>query len=262
MSTTTFYHKQQPIRLTDKQGYFTPYFDDVLCASGLMATTKETEKLLNHLSQFKFKTALRLVSNIQKFTISEAREKLVKSLLIDLGLRLKHGLSGEQRDFELYYCKLFVNGITSQQYTERGILQMVKDEGIMIEYEIPQIMENNKKLMRISDLYPWTLKNIDSFSLQEQDQVLKNLKDVEWIKQFIQELNPGEYETFKLTIISALENPEMPLHVLSLSAMIYNLKIIGIESSDLEQAVNNSERVRQEAYDMVMFNIEYQAPQI
>ena len=136
MSTTTFYHKQQPIRLTDKQGYFMPYFDDV------------------------------------------------------------------------------------------------------------------------SDLYPWTMKNIDSFSLQEQDQVLKNLKDVEWIKQFIQKLNPGEHETFKLTIISALENPEMPLHVLSLSAMIYNLKIIGIESSDLEQAVNNSERVRQEAYDMVMFKIE------
>lgn len=254
MNTITFYHKEQPIRLTDKQGYYTPFFDDILWASGLMETTKETEKLLNYLSQDKFKAALRLVSNIQKFPINEARQKLVKSLLIDLGLRLKHGLSGEQRDIELYYCKLFINGITGQQYTERGILQMIKDEGIMIEEEMPYIMEDNKKLMRISDLYPWVLKNIDSFSLQEQDQVLKNLNEVAWIKNFIQELNPGEHKILKLTIISALENPEMPLHVLSLSAIIYNLKKIGIEVLDLEQAVNNSDRVRQEAYDMIFLN--------
>lgn len=256
MSTITFYHKQQPIRLTDKQGYLTPYFNDVLWASDLMSTTKETEKLLNYLCQNKFDAALRLVANIQKFTIDEARKRLVKSLLINIGLMLKHGLSGEQRDVELYYYKLFVNGITGQQYTDRGILQMVKDEGIMIEEEMPYIMEDNKKLMRISDLYPWTLKNIDSFSLQEQDKILENLKQVAWIKSFIQELNPGEHETFKLTIISALENPEIPICVMSLSAMIYNLKKIGIPVSDLEEAVNNSERVRQEAYDMVMFNIE------
>lgn len=119
--------------------------------------------------------------------------------------------------------------------------------------EIP-FMEGNQKFFRPSDLYPLTLKNIDSLTPDEQDRVLENLKQVEWIKTFIQEeLKPEEHEIFKQTILSKLESPEMPLHLMSLSAMIYNLKNIGIDVSELEFAVNSSNRVRQEIENMIRF---------
>ena len=84
--------------------------------------------------------------------------------------------------------------------------------------------------------------------------MLENLKQVEWIKPFIQEeLKSGEYETFKHIIMSKMESPKMPLHVLSLPAISFNLKQIEIDVSDFEQAINTSERVRQEIENMVSF---------
>jgi hypothetical protein len=40
-----------------------------------------------------------------------------------------------------------------------------------------------------------------------------------------------------------IDNPEMAFDLMSMSAIIYNLKLQGVDVSDLENKVNNSERV-------------------
>lgn len=101
-------------------------------------------------------------------------------------------------------------------------------------------MEN---YIKPSQLYEWTLNNLHKLSADEQEKTLATLKHLEWVKSIIESLNPYRREVFKLTMLMNIDNPEMAFDLMSMSAIIYNLKLQGVDVSDLENKVNSSERV-------------------
>jgi hypothetical protein len=104
--------------------------------------------------------------------------------------------------------------------------------------------------IRPSQLYEWTLNNLQNFQADEQEKTLKNLKHLEWVNHTIKNLNPYQREIFKLTMLMNVDNTEMAFDLMSMSAVIYNLKLYGIDVTDLEDKVNNSERVLSEIKKM------------
>jgi hypothetical protein len=97
--------------------------------------------------------------------------------------------------------------------------------------------------IRPSQLYAWTLNNLHKLPAYEQERTLKNMKSLKWIKDTIEGLNPYQREIFKQTLMMNIDNPEMPFDLMSFSAIIYNLKLHGVDVSDLGKRVNTSERV-------------------
>ena len=112
-----------------------------------------------------------------------------------------------------------------------------------------------KNYIRPSEFYEWTINNIDNFSLEEQERTFKNLKDLNWIPTMIKGLNPFQRAVFKLTMLNKLDDKEMPFCLMSLSCILYNLRLNGLDVTGLEQAINTSERVFEEIKKM--FNKEY-----
>jgi len=109
---------------------------------------------------------------------------------------------------------------------------------------------NMEDYIRPSQLYEWTLNNLQNFQADEQEKTLKNLKHLEWVNHTIKNLNPYQREIFKLTMLMNVDNTEMAFDLMSMSAVIYNLKLYGIDVTDLEDKVNNSERVLSEIKKM------------
>lgn len=101
-------------------------------------------------------------------------------------------------------------------------------------------------LIRPSQLYEWTIQNLNYFSLDEQKRLLTNLKELDYIPAFILGLSVYERLLFKNTLICNLENREMPFCLMSLTCCVYNLRINQIDVTGLEDAINTSQRVREE----------------
>ncbi len=97
--------------------------------------------------------------------------------------------------------------------------------------------------IRPSQIYEWVLNNLHTFSSETQEKTLDNLKTLRWVKEMIERLSLFQKELFKHTMMLNIDNPEMPFDLMSISAIIYNLRLQGINVTDLEEKVNTSERV-------------------
>ena len=108
-------------------------------------------------------------------------------------------------------------------------------------------MEN---YIRPSQLYAWTLNNLHKLPADEQERTLENMKSLEWIKDTIEGLNSFQREILKHTLMINIDNPEMAFDLMSISVIIYNLNLAGVDISDLENKVNSSQRVINEIESM------------
>ena len=97
---------------------------------------------------------------------------------------------------------------------------------------------------RPSELYEWTLNNLHTLPEQAQDNIMKNLNQLRWIKEMVEKLSPYQRDIFKLTLIKQIEDDSTPFCLMSITCIIYNLRKHGVDVSNLENLINTSEKVR------------------
>jgi hypothetical protein len=109
--------------------------------------------------------------------------------------------------------------------------------------------------IRPSELYEWTINNLNSLSLEEQEITLKNLEQLRWIPEMIENLNPIQRELLQIAMIKKLEEPETPFCLMFFSCIAYNLHIKNIDVNPLKIAINTSKRVQKEIEWMFLLQL-------
>jgi len=100
-----------------------------------------------------------------------------------------------------------------------------------------------KNYIRPSQFYEWILNNLGNMSLEHQNEILKIMKELKCLPSMIKELNPSQREVFKSTLLNMLEDESKPFCLMSITCAVYNLKLHGEDVTELEEAINTSERV-------------------
>lgn len=102
----------------------------------------------------------------------------------------------------------------------------------------------NNNYYRPSETYIWTLNNLHTLPDGAQEAILENVKNLKWIQEMLKDLSPNERQIFKLTLVSQLEKESTPFCLMSITCIIYNLKLYGVDTSDLEMLIDTSEKIR------------------
>lgn len=95
-----------------------------------------------------------------------------------------------------------------------------------------------------SELYEWTINNLHKLPDAEQAITLENLKHLKWVPDMLDTLSPQERHIFRHTLASQLVKDTIPFCLMSLTCILYNLKLRGVDISDLETLINTSEKIR------------------
>ena len=114
-----------------------------------------------------------------------------------------------------------------------------------------------EKYYRLSDCYTWTINNMDKVPIEYHDKIIENLKNVKWIPELIEELNSWGRELLKQYLIKGLSDEAMPVCVMSLCCMSHNLKLKGTDVTDLEAAINTSDRVYKAVMELFQCDPQY-----
>lgn len=111
----------------------------------------------------------------------------------------------------------------------------------------------NSNYHRPSELYEWTLNNLHTLPDAAQTTILENLKHLKWIPDMLDTLTPQERLIFKLSMVSQIEKDTTSFCLMSITCIVYNLKIRGVDTSDLEALINTSDKIRNmiEAFNLI-----------
>jgi len=233
-------------------GKCAPISNEVLKIAGLGLLNSELEKLYDLLGNVEPETLIKWVANKANMTYKNAREKFKKYLLIDGGCRMCFGKTEQIRIDEFRMLRSDLSMIEKDHlYTYKELAEMLNKEGFEINIKSSTTKHYNKP----SELYEWTINNIDNLPLEEQERTLKNLKELKWIPTMIKELAPYRRKLFKLTVLNNMDDRNMPFCLMSISCILYNLRLNDVNVTDLEEAINTSERVFEEIEKM--YNEEY-----
>lgn len=102
----------------------------------------------------------------------------------------------------------------------------------------------NNNYYRPSEAYQWMLNNLHTLPDEAQEVILENLKNLNWVQKMLKNLTPSERQIFKLTLVTQLEKESTPFCLMSITCIIYNLKLYGVDTSDLEKLIDTSEIIR------------------
>lgn len=101
----------------------------------------------------------------------------------------------------------------------------------------------NNYYLRPSELYEWTLNNLHTLPDEAQNSILENLKHLKWVSEMLAKLSPYQREALKLELLNQLEDESFPFCPMSITCIMYNLKLRGVDTSDLETLINTSEKI-------------------
>jgi len=112
---------------------------------------------------------------------------------------------------------------------------------------------NGQKWMQPSDLYEWAIKELHkgTFSDFEEEKILNNLKNTEWIKDKFKTLNGMELISMYNSLLKGMQNGSMPPEPMSWSALYYNFSKKGLNTVEMRNAINNSPALFKEIEKMV-----------
>ncbi|MGD9555455.1 MAG: hypothetical protein AB7V25_00385 [Mangrovibacterium sp.] len=116
---------------------------------------------------------------------------------------------------------------------------------------------NENKSIGPSHVHEWALNNMDTFPLDDQQRILERFKNLTWIPAMVQELRPWQRWLLKETMKMNIDNGDVPFCLMSISCFSYNLRLNGIDTSDLDDAINTSPRVRAEAEKITFFRAKH-----
>jgi len=122
----------------------------------------------------------------------------------------------------------------------RKIMLRIWNKVLMHHFEFTM----NRNYYRPSELYEWTLNNLCKLPDVAQETILENLKHLKWIPNMLDTLTPQQRLIFKLTMVSQIEKDTTPFCLMSITCMVYNLKLRGVDTSDFETLINTSEKIR------------------
>ena len=88
-----------------------------------------------------------------------------------------------------------------------------------------------------SHAYEWALSSMDTFPLDDQQRILERFKNLTWIPDMIQELQPWQRWLLKETIKMNIDNEDVPFCLMSVSCFSYNLRL-----SDLFSCVTHDKK--------------------
>jgi len=229
------------------EGKSAPISNEVLKIAGLEALIPELKKFYNQLGNVEPEVLIKWVASTVNMTYEKAHEKLHKYLLIDGGCRMCFGQTEKIRIDEFRMLQSDLSMLANDHiYSYPELAEMLNKEG----FEITIKNSRSKNYINPSELYEWTLNNLGDMSLERQEKILKNLKKLKWIPSKIKELTSSQREIFKLTVLNKLDDKEMPYCLMSMSCILYNLKLNGLDVKDLEEAINKNERLVEEIKKM------------
>ena len=97
-----------------------------------------------------------------------------------------------------------------------------------------------------AQIYEWTINNLHTLPVDAQNKTLENLRFLKWIPDFLEPLNYMELECAKQQNLLLLADGTESTCLMSMSCFVYNLKLKGVDVSDLEEALNTNSGVRNE----------------
>jgi hypothetical protein len=228
-------------------GKCAPISNEVLKIAGLGLLIPELKKFYDLLGNIESKTLLKWVAYEADMTYEQARIRIKKYLLIDGGCRMCFGQTEEIRidEFRMLQSDLSMLG-NDHIYSYPKLAEMLNKEGFEINIKSSTTIYFDKP----SELYEWTLNNMGNMSLELQEKILKDLKYLNWIPTMIRGLDPFQIEVFKSTLLNMLEDKSKSFCLMSISCVVYNLKLHGEDVTELEEAINTSECVVEEIEKM------------
>lgn len=102
-------------------------------------------------------------------------------------------------------------------------------------------------------VYEWALDSIDNSPLDGQQRILERFKNLTWIPATVRELQPWQRWLLKEAIKMNIDNENVPFSLMDISCFSYNLRLSGIDTSDLDVAIDTSQRVQREAEKITSF---------
>lgn len=230
-------------------GRILPNSPEILEQVGLSAVSDKIGKFYDLLESADPNDIFKWVAYKSNVNLYQAKLMITKYLLLDCGCRMCGGTTKQVRVEEFNWLRNYLSGLEVQRiYSFDEVATMLNDIG----FEISIHKEDAEEFIKPSQLYEFTINNLQNFSLEEQGYLLMNLNSVKWIPKFIEELSPEQKEIFKLTELTSINNEKMPFCLMSLSCMIYNLKKHGIDVTELEDTLNNSKRTVQYIEELKM----------
>jgi hypothetical protein len=234
-------------------GKCAPISNEVLKIAGLELLIPEIEEFYNLLGYVKPEILIKWIAYSADMTCRSAYEKLIKYLLLDAGCRAQFAQTETIQKEEVDMLRYFLSTIEEEHfYSSQELAELLNKEGFDIKIKNSTI----KNYINPSELYEWTLNNLDSMSLEQQETILKNLEDLKWIPSRIKELTSSQREIFKLTVLNKIDDKNLPFCAMSISCILYNLRLNGVDVTDMVKAVNKSECFIEEIKKM--FNKEFQ----
>jgi hypothetical protein len=228
-------------------GKSAPISNEVLKIAELELLNSELKKFYDLLGYVEPKVLIKWVANTANMTYEKAREKLKKYILIDGGCRMCFGQTEKIWIDEFMMLKNDISIIEKDHsYTYKELAEMLNKEGFEINIKSSTTKHYNKP----SELYEWTLNNFSNMLLEQQDEILKDMNELKWIPSMIKGLEPFQREVFMSTLLNMLEDESKPFCLMSISCAVYNLKLHGENVTELEEAINTSERVFKEIEKM------------
>ena len=98
--------------------------------------------------------------------------------------------------------------------------------------------------MRLSDLYEWTIENLQTneFTLEEQERMLSNLQNLDYLKEIMK--NDNIKPIIMNKVIEGIRDNTMPSDCLSISYIYYVCKTSGLDVTELRHQIDtNAERI-------------------
>lgn len=97
-----------------------------------------------------------------------------------------------------------------------------------------------------ADLYEWATESLKNgeLSQENEDQMLKKLTSIDWIKQKFETLSKKDLTLLYHELVYAIETETTPIDLMAMSRMYYNFCAMQIDTSRLRDLLNTSEYVR------------------
>lgn len=127
---------ENQIKLVGKKGNLIPQSDGILKAVGLeeMNKGKRFEQMYKHFQRYEFTRAIRLVAYHQDLSFKEARNRISRYLLIDLGCRLTWADNETQRQSDMIITKCDLSQLLNMDLSTDDIIAKINAEGFNIRY--------------------------------------------------------------------------------------------------------------------------------
>ncbi|MBN1185455.1 MAG: hypothetical protein JXB49_24430 [Bacteroidales bacterium] len=107
-------------------------------------------------------------------------------------------------------------------------------------------METRGEYVRPCDMFEWTMVALNDgrFTIKEEDKILSNLQELDWIKQCFDSLSGLMIISLYYKIVQSIKAKTLPYDLLSISCMYYNFNKTGIDTRELRELINSGEYVQ------------------